>query len=109
MSIIIEIKTESINMSKRCQLTGKTIQSGNNVSHANNRTRRRFLPNLQVATVLSERLGSVRLRLTTSAIRTIDHTGGLDAYLKKTANRKLPKEALILKKRIEKMESKQAS
>ena len=65
-------KDGSRNMAKRCQITGKTVMSGNNVSHANNRTRRRFLPNLQQATMQSEALGRrVSLRLSTSAMRTI--------------------------------------
>ena len=90
-------------MSKRCQLTGKTIQTGNNVSHANNKTRRRFLPNLQSITLLSDKMGSIRLRLSTRAIRTIDHNGGIDAFLLKTANAKLPKEAISLKRRLKKL------
>src|SRR3546814_20244304 len=69
-------------MARRCALTGKGVQTGNNVSHANNKTRRRFLPNLQETSVLSETLReTVRLRLSTNAIRTIQHRGGLDAYL----------------------------
>ena len=69
-------------MARRCELTGKAVQSGNNVSHANNKTRRRFLPNLQDTTLLSDALNQlVRLRLTTHAIRTIEHNGGLDSYL----------------------------
>ena len=69
-------------MSRRCQLTGKGVLSGNNVSHANNRSRRRFLPNLQDSSVLSDILGAaVRMRLSTRAIRTIEHNGGIDAYL----------------------------
>jgi large subunit ribosomal protein L28 len=88
-------------MARRCIITGKGVQSGNNVSHANNRTRRRFLPNLQQASVLSEALGAVRMRITTSAIRTIEKRGGLDAFLLGTANRKLMPEALRIKRRIE--------
>ena len=69
-------------MAKRCQITGKTIMTGNNVSHANNKTRRRFLPNLQHATMHSEILGRrVSLRLSTSAMRTIEKHGGLDLAL----------------------------
>ena len=67
-------------MARRCAITGKGVQTGNNVSHANNKTRRRFLPNLQDTTLLSDALGQlVRLRLTTHAIRTIEHNGGLDS------------------------------
>jgi large subunit ribosomal protein L28 len=90
-------------MARRCQITGKGVMTGNNVSHAHNKTRRRFLPNLQYASLMSEALGEmVRLRLTTSAIRTIDRNGGLDAYLLSTAVDKLPDEARRLRRRIEK-------
>jgi large subunit ribosomal protein L28 len=69
-------------MSRRCQITGKGVLTGNNVSHANNRTRRRFLPNLQETSLLSDVLGiAVHMRLTTRAIRTIEQKGGIDAYL----------------------------
>ena len=72
----------ALSMSRRCEITGKGVLSGNNVSHANNKTRRRFLPNLQVTSLLSEALGqTVRLRLSTRAIRTIEHNGGIDAFL----------------------------
>ena len=68
-------------MARRCPVSGKGVLVGMNVSHAHNRTKRRFLPNLQPASLLSEALGrSVRLRLTTNAIRTIEKRGGLDAY-----------------------------
>lgn len=88
-------------MSRRCQISGKAVLSGNNVSHANNKTRRRFLPNLQETSLLSDVLGtSVRLRLTTHALRTIEHNGGLDAFLTGTPNRSLPEEAQVLKRRI---------
>lgn len=89
-------------MARRCQLTGKGVMTGNNVSHANNKTRRRFLPNLQDATLLSEALGeSVRMRLSTRAIRTVEHRGGLDGYLASTALTKLPTELRPLKKRLD--------
>ncbi len=69
-------------MSRRCELTGKGVQTGNNVSHAHNKTRRRFLPNLQSKSLLSDVLGkTIRFRVTTSAIRTVERQGGLDAYL----------------------------
>ena len=88
-------------MSMKCQLTGKTFQSGNNVSHAKNRTRRRFLPNLQNITFISEKLGrSIRLRVAANAIRTVEKKGGLDEYLVSTSNTKLPPEALRIKKQI---------
>jgi large subunit ribosomal protein L28 len=90
-------------MARRCAVTGKGVQAGNNVSHANNKTRRRFLPNLQETSLLSDALGQmVRLRLTTHAIRTIEHNGGLDAYLLGTNNSKLTDEARRLKRRIAK-------
>ena len=88
-------------MSRRCQITGKGVLTGNNVSHANNKTRRRYLPNLQETSLLSDVLGSsVRLRLTTNGIRTVEHNGGLDAFLLGTPNRRLPLEAQALKRRI---------
>jgi len=88
-------------MAKRCQITGKTVMSGNNVSHANNKTRRRFLPNLQQATMHSEALGRrVSLRLSTSAIRTIEKHGGLDAFLTQARNAELADEARQLKREI---------
>ena len=88
-------------MSKKCQLTGKTYLSGNNVSHAKNRTKRRFLPNLQNISFISDKLGkSIQLKVAASAIRTVEKKGGLDEYLLKTSNTKLPTEALKLKKQI---------
>ena len=90
-------------MARKCELTGKGVLTGNNVSHANNKTRRRFMPNLQVTSLLSDTLGfAVRLRLSTNAIRTIEHNGGLDAYLLGTSDLKLPIDAKRLKRRIEK-------
>ncbi len=88
-------------MARRCDVTGKRPQSGNNVSKANNRTRRRFLPNVQTASILSEALGrQVRLKLSASTIRTIEHSGGLDAYLLKTADGDLAPEVRRLKRQI---------
>ena len=90
-------------MSRRCSMTGKAVMAGNNVSHAHNKTRRRFLPNLQVTSLLSDALGEVvRLRLSTRAIRTIEHKGGLDRYLMDTSDTKLPEEALALKRKVKK-------
>jgi large subunit ribosomal protein L28 len=90
-------------MSRRCEITGKGVLSGNNVSHANNKTRRRFLPNLQVTSLLSDILGhEVRMRLSTRGIRTVEHNGGIDAFLLTTPNTKLPEEARLLKRRIQK-------
>ena len=96
-------------MSRRCEFTGKSVLAGNNVSHANNKTRRRYLPNLQETSLLSDVLGtSVRVRLTTHALRTIEHNGGLDAFLTTTPNRNLPEEAQALKRRITKAAAKRA-
>jgi large subunit ribosomal protein L28 len=90
-------------MSRRCELTGKGVLAGNNVSHAHNRTRRRFLPNLQQATLMSEALGrAVRLRVTTKALRTVEHRGGLDAYLAKADEAVLSLNARRLKRAIAK-------
>jgi len=95
-------------MARRCAISGKGVQTGNNVSHAHNKTRRRFLPNLQDVSLLSDTLGMIRLRLTAHAIRSIERNGGLDAYLLKTSNLKLPDEARKLKSRILKAQKKAA-
>ena len=88
-------------MSKKCQLTGKTYLSGNNVRHAKNRTKRRFLPNLHNVSFTSDKLRkSIQLKVAASTIRTVEKKGGLDEYLLKTSNAKLPMEALKLKKQI---------
>ncbi|MCX7338394.1 MAG: 50S ribosomal protein L28 [Alphaproteobacteria bacterium] len=98
-------------MARRCVITGKGVQSGNNVSHANNKTRRRFLPNLQEISLMSESLGRmVRLRLTTSGIRTIEFHGGLDSFLVRTPAAKLDLKIATLKKTImERIAAKSAS
>ena len=94
-------------MARRCEITGKGVQVGHNVSHANNKTKRRFLPNLQDTTLLSDQLGHlVRLRLTTHAIRSLEHAGGLDAYLLGTSDAMLTDTARRLKRRIEKAKAK---
>ena len=88
-------------MARRCDFTGKGVQTGNNVSHAHNKTRRRFLPNMQRTSLYSDRLGgTVRLRMSARAIRTIEHNGGLDAYLLSTPDTKLGPQARKLKRRI---------
>ena len=88
-------------MAKRCQLTGKSVMSGNNVSHANNRTRRRFLTNLQSTSMQSEILNrKVSLRVSTSAMRTVEKHGGLDAFLLQARNAELADEAQQLKREI---------
>ncbi len=90
-------------MARLCPVSGKGVLVGMNVSHAHNRTKRRFLPNLQPASLLSEALGrSVRLRLTTNAIRTIEKRGGLDAYVLGTAASKLSAELVKVKRQIAK-------
>jgi len=97
-------------MSRRCALTGKGVQTGNNVSHAHNKTRRRFLPNLQKMSLLSEALGqSFSLRLSTAAIRTVEHKGGLDAYLLDSSDEGLSTEILRLKKRVKKATAEKAA
>ena len=94
-------------MARRCSITGKGVMAGNNVSHAHNKTRRRFLPNIQVASLLSDALGrSVRLKLSTRAIRTIEKKGGLDAFLLGTPDAKLPDEARRLKRAVKKAAAK---
>tara|TARA_Y100001970_G_scaffold284682_1_gene402572 strand:+ start:729 stop:1010 length:282 start_codon:yes stop_codon:yes gene_type:complete len=88
-------------MTSKCELTGKRYQSGNNVSHAKNRTKRKFLPNLQNISFLSEILGKkIQLRVAASTIRTVEKKGGLDEFLINTTNAKLPPEAKKLKKLI---------
>ncbi|WP_158968769.1 50S ribosomal protein L28 [Chachezhania sediminis] len=90
-------------MSRRCELTGKGPMSGQNVSHANNKTKRRFLPNLNDVTLQSETLGrGVKLRISAHALRSVDHRGGLDAFLAKAKDAELSDTALKVKKEIEK-------
>jgi len=90
-------------MSRRCAITGKAVMSGNKVSHSNRKTRRRFLPNLQHMTFLSPVLGNIHMRVSTNAVRTIEHKGGIDAFLLDTPNSRLSPEVLILKKRLQRM------
>lgn len=90
-------------MSRRCELTGKGPMSGNNVSHAKNRTRRRFLPNLQDVSLQSDALGrSFKFRVSNAALRTVDHRGGLDAFFAKSKDAELSAAALKVKKDIAK-------
>ena len=90
-------------MARRCDFTKRGVQAGNNVSHANNKTRRRFLPNMQRTSQYSDRLGAmVRVRLSVRGIRTIEHNGGLDAFLLSTPDRDLGPAAQKLKRRIQK-------
>ena len=93
-------------MSRRCELTGKGVMTGNNVSHAHNKTRRMFLPNLQQISFYSERLGkSLKFRVSVSAARTVEHKGGIDIYLMSSRHNLLSRSALkarnlILKKSV---------
>ena len=97
-------------MSRRCELTGKAVQSGNLVSHSNHKTRTRFLPNLCNVTLISDALGrSVRLRVTAHALRSVEHRGGLDAFLIKAGADDLSSNALTLKRAIEKKRSEAAA
>ena len=90
-------------MAKKCDILGTGVQSGNNVSHANNRTRRRFLPNLQVVSLLSDTLGKIfKVFCFSKTLRSIEHNGGLDSYLESTSNTKLTEEAKKIKKSIAK-------
>ena len=94
-------------MSRRCEITGTGVMTGNNVSHANNHTRRRFIPNLQKVSMLSETLGeTIKLKVSVRGLRTIEHNGGIDSYLLGTNDSKLTGEALAVKKRIEKKTAK---
>ena len=90
-------------MSRICELTGKGRQTGHNVSHANNKTKRVFLPNLQNVTLLSEKLDkSFKLRVSTHGLRSVEHNGGLDNWLLKTADDKLSLQARRIKRDLKK-------
>jgi large subunit ribosomal protein L28 len=96
-------ETRITTMSRVCELSGKGPMSGNTVSHANNKTRRRFLPNLNEVTMMSDVLGrSFNLRVSAAALRSVDHRGGLDAYLAKAKDEELSANALKIKKEIAK-------
>lgn len=93
-------------MSRVCELTGKKVMTGNNVSHAHNKTRRRFLPNLTKATLISDSLGrSVSLKISTHALRSVEHNDGLDNFLLKARDADLSAKALKLKKEIKKKQA----
>ena len=97
---------KEIEMSRICELTGKGRQVGHNVSHANNKTKRTFLPNLQNVTLLSDALGKgVKLRVSTHGLRTVEHNGGLDNWLAKTSDDKLSLRARRLKREIVKKQA----
>ena len=88
-------------MARRCELTGKGVQVGNNVSHANNKSKRRFLPNLQEVSLMSEALErTVRLRISANALRSVEHRGGLDAFLAKAKDDELSPRARLLRKEV---------
>ena len=88
-------------MARVCDLTGKSVMSGNNVSHAMNRTRRRFLPNLQQVGLLSETLGyTLRLRICAAALRSVEHRGGIDAFLLAASDKQLSAKARKFKKQV---------
>jgi large subunit ribosomal protein L28 len=90
-------------MARRCELTGKEVMYGNNVSHANNKSRRRYLPNLQPVTLISDTLGrSVSFRVTTHALRSVEHNGGLDNFLLKARKEVLSPKARRIRHEIEK-------
>lgn len=90
-------------MSRRCELTGKGVLTGHKVSHSNIKTRRRFLPNLCNVTLRSDALGrTVRMRVSANALRSVDHRGGLDAFLLKARDGELSRRALELKRQIAK-------
>ena len=90
-------------MSRACELTGKAVQSGNNVSHANNKTRRRFLPNLCDVTLISEALNQrYRLRISAHALRSVEHRGGLDSFLLKARDNELSQRARLIKRQVAK-------
>lgn len=93
-------------MSRQCMITGKKVMSGNHVSHANNKVRRKFLPNVQDTSVFSETLGrKVRIRATAAGLRTLDHKGGLDKYLANTAPTKLDPKLRPLKAELERKQA----
>ncbi|MBL9097163.1 MAG: 50S ribosomal protein L28 [Alphaproteobacteria bacterium] len=88
-------------MARRCELTGKGVLSGHNVSHANNKTKRKFRPNIAEVALISDKLDrTIRLRISKHALRSIDHNGGLDAYIVKLDDEKLSDRALRVKREI---------
>jgi large subunit ribosomal protein L28 len=90
-------------MARRCELTGKAVLTGNNVSHANNKSKRRFMPNLSQVSLISDALGQkVRLRITSHALRSVEHRGGLDKFLLAARDSELSLNARRLKRQIEK-------
>jgi large subunit ribosomal protein L28 len=100
------LNPRTTHMSRRCELTGKGVMVGNNVSHANNKTKRRFLPNLNDVTLASDALGQAfKFRISAAALRTVDHRGGLDAFMAKAKDDELSTKALKVKKSIAKAQT----
>ena len=96
-------------MARRCELTGRGVQTGNNVSHAHNKSRRRYLPNVQDMRLLSDALNrSIKLKVSAYGLRSVEHNGGLDAYLLKTSDDKLSLTARRLKRDIKKAQTAKA-
>lgn len=97
-------------MGRQCMVTGKKQMVGNNVSHANNKTKRTFMPNLQDTSVFSELLGrKIKMRVSAAGLRTVDHKGGIDSYLMNTAPTKLHASFRPIKKEMEKVQAKSAA
>ena len=97
-------------MSRVCEISGKSVMSGNNVSHAKNKTKRKFLPNLQNVKFFSKTLDrSISMKVSVSALKSVEKSGGLDDYLSKTSNRVLAPQAIIIKKSIQKESKKKVS
>ena len=93
-------------MARKCELTGKSVMTGNNVSHANNKTKRRFLPNLQIVSLYSEKLSKkIKFKVAVSTLRTVEKTGGIDNFLINSNNQRLSPSAKKYKKDIEKIKS----
>ena len=91
-------------MTRKCDLTGKLVVTGNNVSHANNKTKRRFIPNLQNVSLYSDKLGKkLKFRIATSTLRTVEKNGGIDSFLLKSFDKNLSQEARKFKKNISKL------
>jgi large subunit ribosomal protein L28 len=103
---VAQAENEDKDMSRVCELTGKGPMVGNNVSHANNKTKRRYLPNLNDVTLQSETLGrGIKLRISAHALRSVDHRGGLDKFLAKAKDTELSPRALKAKKEIMKAQA----
>ncbi|MTI43251.1 LSU ribosomal protein L28P [Roseibium hamelinense] len=97
-------------MARRCELSGKDVMTGNNVSHANNKSRRRFLPNLCNVSLISDTLGeSFKLRICAHALRSVEHRGGLDAYLMKSSDADLSDKARQIKQSIKRKQGETAA